>query len=243
MSDSDRADSDAGADRFDQAYWEQHWQEGRAGAPAAPANPHLVREAGDLGPGTALDAGCGEGGEARWLAAHGWHVTAVDISAEALARAAAHEQASGSGSRVEWVEWVERIEWVEADLTTWTPDRQYDLVTTSYAHPAIPQLDFYDRIAAWVAPEGSLLVVGHLHRDEGESGHALGHGHGQEHGHDHGHRQPGDEPPAHATVTLADITARLDPVEWDVQTASEHTRTADHGTTLHDVVVRARRRG
>ncbi|NUO92614.1 MAG: SAM-dependent methyltransferase, partial [Dermatophilaceae bacterium] len=43
---------------FDKAYWEQHWEAGRAGEDAAPANPHLVREVGALSPGTALDAGC-----------------------------------------------------------------------------------------------------------------------------------------------------------------------------------------
>ncbi|MGO4597558.1 class I SAM-dependent methyltransferase [Terrabacter sp. 2RAF25] len=230
-----------GSSEFDREYWERHWEEGPPGEAAAPANPHLVREAGALSPGTALDAGCGEGGEARWLAAHGWEVTAVDISAEALVRAVAHERAGGGDARVEWV---------GADLTTWKPGRQFHLVTTSYAHPTIPQLDLYDRIAAWVAPGGSLLVVGHLHQSGSHGGGAgndegHGHGHGPGHGpgHGHGHVRADDEqPPEHATVTLADITARLDPAEWEVQTASEHTRTSGRGTPLHDVVVRARRR-
>src|SRR5262249_10969262 len=39
-------------------------------------------------PGRALDLGCGEGADAMWLAEHGWHVTAVDISQTALDRAA-----------------------------------------------------------------------------------------------------------------------------------------------------------
>lgn len=214
--DTDSGDTDLSEfDRseFDRAYWEQHWQ-GSQGEASAP-NPHLVREVAGLTPGTALDAGCGEGGEARWLAGQGWQVTAVDISSEALARAAALEGGDEG-----------RVDWVEADLTTWTPDRQYDLVATHYAHPTMPQLDFYDRVAAWVAPGGSLLVVGHLHREGG-------HGHGT---------TSTDDPPEHATVTLADITERLDPAEWDVQTASEHTRSAAYGSTLQDVVVRARRR-
>ncbi len=233
-------DKSSGTDgsEFDKAYWQQHWQ-GSPGEAFAP-NPHLVREVGGLTPGAALDAGCGEGGEARWLAGHGWEVTAVDISREALERAAALEEGGdGSGTAVEWV---------EADLTTWAPDRQYDLVTTHYAHPTIPQLDFYDRIAGWVAPEGSLLIVGHLHRGDAHGG-----THGHAHGHSHDHSQSGagddhggtasDDPPEHTTVTLVDITARLDPAEWDVQTAAEHTRPTARGTTLHDVVVRARRRG
>ena len=40
--------------------------------------------AGDLRPGMALDAGCGHGAEAIWLASTGWRVTAVDFSATAL---------------------------------------------------------------------------------------------------------------------------------------------------------------
>ena len=39
------------------------------------------------------------------------------------------------------------MRWVQADLSVWDPGTQFDLVTTHYAHPAMPQLDFYDRIA------------------------------------------------------------------------------------------------
>ena len=106
-----------------------------------------------LVPGTALDAGCGAGAEAIWLASRGWQVTAADISSEALARAA--ERAAAAGGRP-------CVEWVEADLSVWEPGTRFDLVTTHYAHPAMPQLEFYDRIAEWVAPGGTLLIVGHL---------------------------------------------------------------------------------
>ena len=54
-------------------------------------NPQLVREAGGLKPGKALDLGCGEGADAIWLAQQGWTVTAVDVSAVALERAQSHE--------------------------------------------------------------------------------------------------------------------------------------------------------
>lgn len=125
------------------------------------------------------------------------------------------------------------MQWVQADLTTWEPGTRYDLVTTHYVHPAMPQLEFYDRIASWVSPGGTLLIVGHLH-------------HGRGPGHGHGHGNGGGEPPASASVTTADITARLDPTVWDVVTAEESQRTlSGHGrsaVTLHDVVVRATRR-
>ncbi|MCZ2829009.1 class I SAM-dependent methyltransferase [Modestobacter sp. VKM Ac-2986] len=207
---------------FDKDYWEQHWQDRPSGPGSMagdPPHPYLARELTGLVPGTALDAGCGAGAEALWLAAQGWQVTAADISAQALARAAERAAASGAGDRVRWV---------EADLGAWTPDTEFDLVTTHYAHPAGPQLDFYDRIASWVAPGGTLLLVGHLHT----------------HGHNgHGH---GGGPPAEASVTAAAVTARLDGAGWTVETAEELRRTlpGPHGSTrtLDDVVVRATRR-
>ncbi|MEJ2857172.1 MULTISPECIES: SAM-dependent methyltransferase [unclassified Saccharothrix] len=111
---------------FDKRYWEQHWQ-GSTGE--HPPNPHLVAEAGGLAPGTALDAGCGTGAEAIWLASRGWQVTAADISSEALARAAERATANGVS---------ERLRWVEADLGAWAPDTRFDLVTTHYAAAASP---------------------------------------------------------------------------------------------------------
>ncbi|HYF73604.1 MAG TPA: class I SAM-dependent methyltransferase [Nocardioides sp.] len=223
---------------FDKHYWDPVWHgDGAAAMGASPANPHLVREIGGLVPGTALDAGCGAGAEAIWLAEHGWRVTAVDIAAEALATAARRTADAGV---------ADRVRWVEADLSTWEPQERYDLVTTHYAHPAMPQLEFYDRIGSWVAPGGTLLIVGHLHAGHhaGEHGNDHGDHHGDDHGdhHRHGHRE--SSPPASASVTAADITARLDPASWSVETARESQRSVagpgGRPTTVRDVVVRAR---
>lgn len=207
------------AHSFDKDYWDRHWRDDPASSPVsmatAPPNPHLVREIGDLTPGTALDAGCGGGAEAIWLAERGWQVTGADIAAEALAHGRARAAEHGVTGRVHWV---------QADLSTWDPGVRFDLVTTHYAHPAMPQLEFYDRVASWVAPGGTLLIVGH----------GAGHGHGS-----------GDTPIARAAaVSTADITARLDSADWQVVTAGESHRTAGKGdaVTLHDIVVRATRR-
>jgi 2-polyprenyl-3-methyl-5-hydroxy-6-metoxy-1,4-benzoquinol methylase len=125
---------------FDQTYWDEHYpQAGSAAGHQLPPNPYLVREVTDLTPGTALEAGCGEGAEAIWLGLAGWQVTAVDIAAEPLARAAERATFRCVGDRVEWV---------RADLGSWEPARTYDLVTTHYAHPSIPQLELYDRLSA-----------------------------------------------------------------------------------------------
>jgi len=76
---------------FDKDYWERHWAQAHDAAPedagSSAPNPHLIRETGALAPGTALDAGCGTGAEATWLAAHGWQVAGADISGAALAQA------------------------------------------------------------------------------------------------------------------------------------------------------------
>ena len=220
---------------FDRSYWDEHYtQAGSAAGHLLPPNPYLADEVGGLRPGTALEAGCGEGAEAIWLGRAGWQVTAVDIAAEPLARAAERAAAEGVD---------DRIEWVRADLGSWEPARTFDLVTTHYAHAAMPQLELYDRLSAWVAPGGSLLVVGHLQS---------GHGHGDQGSPDgaalHDPRAQHDhQPPAEASVTARSITERLDPATWDVVTATERTRTLDntgggHGI-LKDVVVRAVRRG
>ncbi|WP_415976010.1 hypothetical protein [Rhodococcus sp. 077-4] len=116
-----------------------------------------------------------------------------------------------------------------AGLTTWDPGKRWDLVVTLYAHPSIPQLEFYRRIAYWVAPGGSLLIIGHLHD-------------GAQHHSHHG----SDEPPHEATVTTTDITDLFDASSWRIDTATERSRTVgrpgEHSKTLRDAVVRLTRR-
>ncbi len=46
--------------------------------------PLLVESVRDLKPGRALELACGFGRNAIWLADRGWHVTAVDISSDAI---------------------------------------------------------------------------------------------------------------------------------------------------------------
>lgn len=215
---------------FDDEYWDQIWSGERAAAMAtSEPNPHLARELSDLEPGTALDAGCGGGAEAIWLASRGWRVIGADIAAAALGHASERADASGV---------ADQVDWVHADLSTWEPGVTFDLVTTHYAHPSMAQLDFYVRLASWVAPGGTLLIVGHLHHGatgHGEPGRGRGGGRGRGHS-DH-------EPPAEASATAAAITARLDVERWEVVTAAEtHRVVPGHDVALHDVVVRASRR-
>jgi SAM-dependent methyltransferase len=216
------------ANTFDKDFWEGHWIDAGGSRDAMPVNPHLAAEIAGLRPGTALDAGCGAGAEAIWLAEHDWQVTAADISAAALERAAERARRSPVAAS--------RLQWVEADLSVWAPARRFDLVVTHYAHPAMPQLAFYRRLADWVAPGGTLLIVAHLH-----------HAHPHEH---HAHTdEPGatgpQQPPPEASVTLDRTVAVFDPAGWEIITAQEVARAvirdSGHTVVIDDVVVRARR--
>jgi SAM-dependent methyltransferase len=136
-------------------YWEARYRdEGRVWS--GRANPLLVREVAQLRPGTALDLGCGEGGDAIWLAAHGWQVTAVDVSATALRRGADHAREAGVGAG---------IRWERHDLSRSFPEGSFDLVSAQFLHSPVAaggeREEILRRAAAAVAPGGTLLVVGH----------------------------------------------------------------------------------
>ncbi len=236
------------SDEFDRAYWERHWNAENATTRSrrVPVNPYLPAETSHLRRGTALDAGCGTGSEALWLAEQGWHVTGADISTAALDAAARRADATGLAAQVEWV---------RADLTSWKPGRTWDLVVTSYAHPAIGQLAFYRKAASWVAPGGTLLIVGHLpgrppHGTDGEHGTDSGRGMDNcVHGIDaRGGR------PAHVAASLPSILELFTTAHgggWRVEAAYESTRTVTAaiargpaevaGVELADVVVRVHR--
>lgn len=146
---------------FEQASWDE-----RYGGPgrvwSGRANAVLAAEAADLRPGRAVDLGCGEGGDAIWLAEHGWQVTGIDFSETGLARAAAHAAERGV---------ADRIEWRQADLRRWTPGgEQWDLVTSHFLHLLDDgMLGATRQMAGAVAPGGTLLVVGH-HPDDAHTG-------------------------------------------------------------------------
>ena len=205
---------------FDQEFWEQLYREAPTRWSGQP-NVALVAEASDLAPGTALDVGSGEGGDAIWLARRGWQVTGTDISTVALGRAA--EAAAAAGVTVTWL---------HADLTAEPVAGSFDLVSAHYLHlPEAQRRVVHERLAAAVAPGGTLLLVAH----EEPAGHEHGHGHG-----DPGWDMTG------MFWTAAEEAARLDPAEWDVVTAEHRPRTAVRdGQQIErpDVVLRARRRG
>ena len=141
---------------FEQPSWDERYG-GADRVWSGRPNAVLVSEVAGLTPARALDLGCGEGGDAIWLAEQGWEVTAADFSEAGLARAAAHAQERG----------VE-VEWRHADLREWTPGgEQWDLVTSCFLHLlGDGMVRATAQMAAAVAPGGTLLVAGHHPDDE-----------------------------------------------------------------------------
>ena len=144
-------------------FWEQRY----AGADrvwSGRVNATLEAIARDLEPGRALDLGCGEGGDAIWLAENGWHATGVDLSPTAIDRARTAATARGLTARTTFV---------VSDLSTYTdtdtgtdPDAKtddYDLVTASFLQSPVhlPREQILRAATELVAPHGRLLIVGH----------------------------------------------------------------------------------
>lgn len=135
-------------------FWE-HRYAGAAQMWSGRANAVLVDVASGLTPGRALDLGCGEGGDAIWLARHGWTVTGVDISPTAVSRAGVAAREAGVPDGV--------VRFLTADLATWRDDGCYDLVSASFLHSpvALPRTEIFRQAARRVAPGGHLLLTSH----------------------------------------------------------------------------------
>ena len=142
------------AHRYQRIYGEQAWDaryRERTQTWSGRANPVLVDEVADLDPGTALDAGAGEGADACWLAERGWRVSGADISTTALDRAAAQSTRLGLD-----------VTWLHLDLSRDPAPATYDLVSAFFLHlPVAARVIAFAHLAAAVAPGGTLLIVGH----------------------------------------------------------------------------------
>jgi hypothetical protein len=115
---------------------------------------------------------------------------------------------------------AERIHWVEADLATWTPQPDhYDLVACLYVHVAGSVEEMVQRMAAAVAPGGTLLLVGHRPVDPATGAATAAAGQVQ--------------------VSIDTTTAALDADRWAIVLADERPRAA--ASSGVDAVIRARR--
>lgn len=182
-------------------------------------NSTLVQEVNGLPSGRALDVGAGEGGDAMWLAEHGWSVTANDVSQRALDRVAA--EAATRGLEVGCLR-------ADANGPDPFPQAGFDLVSAQYASiPRTPDDRAVRNLLGAVAPGGTLLVVSH----DLDQMRAVAD--------DPTHHRPFD-PDAYVRVddfvrVLADESG-----EWDIEVhgSREHISTAEH--RIDDIVLRAR---
>ena len=203
---------------FTQEFWDDRYRSAGQLWSGQP-NPVFAAQAADLPPGAALEAGCGEGADAIWLARRGWTVTAVDVSVVALERGA--NAAAAAGGDI-----AGRITWQREDLRSWGPEPDtYDLVSAQFMH--FPKADLevmHRRLAAAVRPGGTLLMVAH-HPDDL---HAARNGHPD------------------LFWYAEDIAASLEPGRWEIRVAEASGRSAiDHDgqpVTVRDTVLRAVRR-
>lgn len=203
-----------------QADWDHRYQ----GDQMWSGNPNgtLVNEVTGLAPGRALDVGAGEGGDALWLAARGWSVTASDISQRALDRVAA--EAGRRGLQVECLR-------ADANAAGAFETAAFDLVSAQYASvPRTPDGRGVRNILNAVAPGGTLLIVSHdleplrAPADAPE------------------HSRPFDPD---AYIWADDFAAALDgSPDWDIELNEKRPRPAGAASAhhVHDIVLRARRR-
>jgi SAM-dependent methyltransferase len=205
------------APAFDAAFWDERY----ASSPtlwSGHVNAVIRDETAALAPGRALDVGCGEGGDALWLAEQGWHVVGVDVSQVAVDRAAARAAELGLDARATFE---------VRDLMAWTPPAEtFDLVTAAFIHlPSSDRRPVYARLAAAVAVGGTLVVAAHHPSDVGVV----------------------PRPPLpDLFFTAEDLAADLaaGPGEWAAEVVEARPRAATHDghdVTVHDTVLRARR--
>lgn len=195
-----------GAEFWDERYREQ--DQLFSGNP----NSVLVSDTAELPPGQALDVGCGEGGDAVWLARRGWRVTAIDISRVALERATAAAREHDIGHHVSWVH--------GDPMTMPPPAGDFDLVSVHYFPlPLASGQRALRGLLDAVAPGGTLLFVGH---DPG----------GVDASHDpHAYYEPDQ---------VADLLDDGWAIEYQ-ETRARTTAPPEGTHHTHDVVLRARR--
>lgn len=107
----------------------------------------VVETVKGLTPGTALDAGMGQGRNALYLAAHGWKVTGFDVSAEAIR--AANANAGRAGVQIDAVK--SSYAGFDFGIAKW------DLIVLTFAWAPMSDPAFVARLRASLRPNGRIV--------------------------------------------------------------------------------------
>lgn len=202
-----------------EAFWDRHYrQHGRFWS----GTPNLIMStiASTLSPGRSLDLGCSNGGDAIWLALHGWQATGVDVAPAAVELA--HQSARDAGV-------ADRAQFEQHDLSISMPMGPFDLISASFFHTPV-EMDrtaIFRRAAERLTPGGVLLIV-----DHGSIA-----------------PWSWDQDPDHVFPEPSEIFAelRLDPHGWTPELLEDRDREAEgpNGVraTVRDTVVMVRRLG
>lgn len=202
---------------MDEAYWDQRYRSTGTMWSGHPS-PHVVAEVAALVPGSAVDVGCGEGADAIWLAGHGWRVTAVDMSAVALERAAARAAEPGAdvADRITCCTRTSRPGCPGPRASTWCPPSS----CTCGAPARRAAAPARGSRVPWRLPAGGRSPP----------------------------RRPADHPAAVAARPVLHrrrAGRRARPPRWEVVVSAARPRPSvhpdGHAVTLHDTVLRARR--
>jgi len=132
----------------DRARWNEKYSTDEAFELPTDPIPELARRVDTLPTGRALDVATGTGRNARFLAAEGYDVDAVDVSDEALDQA--RQAADETDVDVNWIR-------ADVDDFEFEPDA-YDVITVSF----FAMLDRIPDLTAALAPGGVLVYEQHL---------------------------------------------------------------------------------
>ena len=195
--------------------WERIYEQRTRPSTGLP-NPILRALACSLTRGTALDLGCALGDDSLWLASRGWRVTAVDVSATALAR---------TSTRAAQLDLTKYVDFQRHDLADSFPAGEFDLVYALYLQSTSTASERCNEPQS-VAPGGRLPLVTHGSRQPWSWSQ--------------------DPDPKFPTPEQQLNTLRLDPDEWivGVNDTPQRKATGPEGqeAIVTDIVTRRRRR-
>ena len=147
--------------------WNERYQVGETPWDSEEPDQHLVEflRSGSVGPGQALDVGCGTGTNALWLASQGFTVLGIDISSVAIDRARAKAGTTASNCQFAVADFL------RDEVSGGAFDLVFDRGCFHVFDKAEDRARFAERIALLLKPGGKWLsLIGSTEGPERNSG-------------------------------------------------------------------------